>query len=77
MKRVVLLILLLVVSVEARVYCSNFDTQAEAQAYYDAQKWGYKSLDGDKDGEACECLYGGSHYDKSYCEKWRDKYNKR
>ena len=77
MKRVIVLILLLVVSAQARVYCSNFNTQSEAQQYYNAQKRGYQSLDGDKDGEACECLSGGSAYDNTYCKQWRQEYNKR
>ena len=40
----------------ARVKCSDFKSQKEAQAYFDAKKPGYKSLDRDKDGIACEAL---------------------
>ena len=32
----------------------------EVQAYFDAKKPGYKPLDRDKDGSACDCLPGGS-----------------
>lgn len=60
----------------ARVSCKAFSSQAEAQAYYDAQKKGYKSLDKDKDGEACECLPGGSKYNESVCRSWRKKNGK-
>lgn len=34
----------------------NFGSQAEAQAYFDARKSGYKRLDRDNDGIACEAL---------------------
>ncbi|WP_019672547.1 excalibur calcium-binding domain-containing protein [Psychrobacter lutiphocae] len=40
----------------ARVKCADFKSQKEAQAYFDAKKPGYKSLDRDKDGIACEAL---------------------
>lgn len=44
--------------------CSDFSTQAQAQAYHDKQKkadaTGWKSLDRDGDGRACDCLPGGS-----------------
>ena len=40
----------------ARVKCSDFKSQREAQAYFDAKKPGYQSLDRDKDGIACEAL---------------------
>lgn len=33
--------------------------------------YGAYRLDGDKDGEACECLKGGSAYNKNICKKWR------
>ena len=39
----------------ARVQCSNFATQEEAQRYYERN--GATWLDGDRDGEACECFY--------------------
>ncbi|PNK60341.1 excalibur calcium-binding domain-containing protein [Psychrobacter sp. FDAARGOS_221] len=40
----------------ARVKCADFKSQREAQAYFNAKKPGYKSLDRDKDGIACEAL---------------------
>lgn len=61
---------------EARTSCKSFNTQAEAQAYYDAKKKGWKSLDRDKDGEPCECLPGGSKYGESVCRSWRKKNGK-
>lgn len=41
-------------------YCKDFKTQKEAQAYFNAKKPGYKPLDRDKDGSACDCLPGGN-----------------
>lgn len=38
------------------VVCADFGSQAEAQAYFNAKKSGYKRLDRDKDGIACEAL---------------------
>ena len=58
------------------VSCKSFNKQSDAQDYMDAKKPGWKKLDGDKDGEACECLSGGSRYDESVCEKWREKNGK-
>ena len=60
-----------------RVTCSMFNTQAEAQRYFDAGKRGSRALDRDKDGEPCECLKGGSAYGRSVCSRWRKKYGKR
>lgn len=40
--------------------CSNFATQAEAQATYDADPSDPNGLDRDKDGTACESLPGGT-----------------
>lgn len=40
----------------AKVKYSDFKSQKEAQAYFDAKKPGYKGLDRDKDGIACEAL---------------------
>lgn len=51
------------------VKCADFTTQAEAQQHM--MKYGARRLDGDHDGEACECLYGGSGYNKKICKKWR------
>ncbi|CBH22776.1 hypothetical protein SRM_p61020 (plasmid) [Salinibacter ruber M8] len=40
--------------------CSDFDTQPEAQRFYEASKPGdLHGLDGNSDGEACESLPGG------------------
>lgn len=36
------------------ISCKSFSSQAEAQAYYNAKKPGYKKLDRDGDGRACE-----------------------
>ncbi len=41
-------------------YCKDFKTHQEAQAYFNAKKPGYKRLDRDKDGSACDCLPGGN-----------------
>jgi hypothetical protein len=72
-------VLLLVVNsaIQARTTCKDFATQAEAQAYYDARYLNWKRLDGDKDGEPCECLSGGSASHKSFCKKWREKHGKK
>ena len=44
--------------------CSDFGTQKEAQAWYEQRKQsrqtGWKSLDRDGDGKACDCLPGGN-----------------
>lgn len=44
--------------------CSDFKTQQEAQAYYHqlkkSGKTGWKRLDRDGDGKACDCNKGGS-----------------
>jgi len=78
MKKIIILIaVILVTASQARTKCSQFDDQREAQRYYDSHKKGYKSLDRDKDGEACECLRGGSSYGSSVCNRWRKKNNKR
>ena len=42
------------------VACKDFKTHQEAQAYFNAKKAGYKRLDRDKDGSACDCLPGGN-----------------
>jgi len=52
-------------------YCKDFTTQAEAQKYF--RMYNAKRLDRDRDGEACECIKGGSSYDKSSCRRWRKK----
>lgn len=47
-----------------RVTCKSFTTQQEAQKYYEQRKKsgqsGWKSLDRDRDGKACDCLPGGN-----------------
>ena len=58
------------------VSCKSFNQQSEAQAYYQAKKPGWKKLDKDNDGEACECLLGGSKYGESVCRSWRKKNGK-
>jgi hypothetical protein len=73
-KIVMLMLFLLLTSVEAK-YCKDFNTQSEAQKYFKTHN--AKGLDRDKDGEACECLKGGSGYNKSGCKSWRKKNNKR
>lgn len=55
-------------------YCKDFNTQSEAQKYF--KQHNAKRLDRDKDGEACECLKGGSGYNKSSCTRWRKKNGK-
>lgn len=44
--------------------CKAFTTQAQAQAYYNQRKkaglTGWKKLDRDHDGQACDCLPGGN-----------------
>jgi len=69
------LTLLATTSIQAKgKTCKNFKNHSAAQAYFKAKKAGWKRLDGDKDGEACECLKGGSGYDKYTCKRWRKKY---
>jgi len=44
--------------------CADFKTQKEAQPWYEQRKksgkTGWKSLDRDGDGKACDCLLGGN-----------------
>ncbi|ERL56160.1 excalibur calcium-binding domain-containing protein [Psychrobacter aquaticus] len=44
--------------------CKDFKTQQEAQVYYETRKkagqTGWKNLDRDKDGRACDCNKGGN-----------------
>jgi hypothetical protein len=58
------------------VSCKSFGNQTDAQNYADAKKPGWKKLDKDGDGEACECLPGGSKYEESVCRSWRKKNGK-
>ena len=71
-----ILVLLSTISVEARTTCSQFKNHKQAQRFFEKKGHGYKSLDRDHDGEACECLRGGSSYNKSICKRWRKKYGK-
>ncbi|WP_288776797.1 excalibur calcium-binding domain-containing protein [uncultured Psychrobacter sp.] len=57
---IVVLSLLIVTPVSARVNCKNFASHAQAQAYFNAKKAGYKNLDKDGDGAACDCNLGGN-----------------
>lgn len=49
--------------------CADFATQQEAQIYMETYQ-AYR-LDRDRDGEACECLPGGSKYGKKVCRKYK------
>lgn len=44
--------------------CADFKTQQEAQNFYEKRKkagqTGWKNLDRDGDGRACDCLPGGN-----------------
>ncbi|TGU85322.1 excalibur calcium-binding domain-containing protein [Acinetobacter pittii] len=44
--------------------CADFVSQKQAQTWYEKQKKsglsGWKSLDRDNDGQACDCLPGGN-----------------
>jgi len=42
---------------DARVSCKQFKTWDEAQSYFKSKKHGYKSLDKNSDGKACENLW--------------------
>ncbi len=65
--RFLLVLLLVTTTFSARVRCDNFATQAEAQAFMKRNNAYY--LDRDRDGQACECLPGGSKYGSSKCRK--------
>lgn len=53
-------------NLHAKARCSQFESQAEAQRYM--LEHGAHYLDRDKDGEACECLPGGSRHGDSICK---------
>ena len=74
MKILPVLLILTTLSLQARVNCAQFADHAEAQRYYEARQHGWKSLDRDHDGEACECLPGGSASGSSVCRRWQRKY---
>lgn len=61
MKNIILaMVILTMPSFAFAKYCKDFKTHQEAQAYFNAKKPGYKPLDRDKDGSACDCLPGGN-----------------
>lgn len=67
MKYILIAVSILITSTafaEPRLQCSDFKTQAAAQKFYDKAKaadtTGWKSLDRDGDGRACDCLPGGN-----------------
>lgn len=63
----ILIVSLLFLSAHAlSAVCADFKDQAEAQRYHESQN-GNTRLDRDKDGEACECLPGGSAYGNPKC----------
>lgn len=68
MKAFSLLILMIATSTAGAVACRDFDTQEEAQRYHE-EHGGNTRLDGDRDGEACECLPGGSAYGSPKCNR--------
>lgn len=62
-----LILVVVILSIPSLVfakYCKDFKTQKEAQIWYEKQKksggTGWKPLDRDNDGSACDCLPGGS-----------------
>lgn len=55
------------------VSCKSFGSQAQAQQYFNAKKSGYKKLDRDRDGIACETGRGGS---KSFAKSAKMKKGK-
>ena len=59
MKAAILALVLTTVPFVQAVRCSDFANQEETQQYHD-EHGGNTRLDGDHDGEACECLEGGS-----------------
>lgn len=66
MKTAILVLTLAVIPFAHAVQCSDFSNQEEAQRYHD-EHGGNTSLDRDHDGEACECLEGGSAYGNPKC----------
>ena len=69
MKVLTLSVLMAAVSATAgAVACRDFSSQEEAQKYHE-EHGGNTRLDGDKDGEACECLPGGSAYGSQKCDR--------
>lgn len=70
MKTILALVLAATIQSVYAVRCSDFTNQEEAQRYHE-EHGGNTRLDGDKDGEACECLEGGSAYGSSKCNRRR------
>lgn len=68
MKKILCCISFLMLSMSAlaeqRLQCSDFKTQQAAQKFYEKVKAsgdkGWKTLDRDGDGRACDCLPGGN-----------------
>lgn len=68
MKRILFCVTVLMLNTsvlaEPRLQCSDFKNQPVAQKFYDKLKAsgdkGWKSLDRDGDGRACDCLPGGN-----------------
>lgn len=76
MKKSTLLIAVLTLGLSApamAVSCKSFSSQAQAQQYFNAKKSGYKKLDRDRDGIACETGRGGS---KSFAKSGKFKKGK-
>lgn len=69
-KQSLICLLAFVAASAAAVTCRDFATQGDAQRYHDAHG-GNTRMDGDKDGEACECLPGGSAYGNPKCNRKR------
>ncbi|EEX49744.1 excalibur calcium-binding domain protein [Pasteurella multocida] len=70
MKQICLLLLLSTLTFSSyakRVSCKSFATQEQAQRYM--ERHNAPQLDGDGDGEACECLPGGSKYGSTSCRR--------
>ena len=66
MKTILALVLAATIPSVYAVRFSDVSNQEEAQRYHD-EHGGNTSLDRDKDGEACECLDGGSAYGSPQC----------
>lgn len=68
MKAILALALIATIPSVYAVRCRDFSDQEEAQRYHD-EHGGNTSLDRDHDGEACECLEGGSAYGSPKCNR--------
>lgn len=66
MKAAILILTLVAIPFAHAVRCSDFVNHEEAQRYHD-EHGGNTRLDGDHDGEACECLEGGSAHGSPKC----------